>query len=563
MKWGGKSSSEGKEVLNISIMQWNAKIFVSGAEFVKNYCYLFRMRKSYLIGLFFLAVYTRVAAQAPAGVVAPEDVAFNAVYAGRAVPRVTGRILNLPAEELKGLTVTYTLVTPFSHFQDQKTCAPGADGSFSLVLDYPFPYQQIWLAVGDLFYAGIYVNDGLQLELDMAKIKPANGVQFNGVGVRYLGADGPLNEYLNNFVLFRRPEQLDLNGKAMTLLQTFRTAPDSAFRESRLCFDSLKMIGDDYIAKNPSPYGWIIGNEMLSDYYGQLCIAHMGKRMDDALWTKISQHKSYLISNSGSSFYNYLNMYLGTLPGAPMGAVPKDEVLIRRLDVNMHRLDSLFPPAKADFLKLRLATSTDVDEQKTVLEHTVGTMHTPWCITVEKDQYHKALEKIDEINKTFAESRRDVPKTGLGDPLFETPFGATLYHASGKALDFLKRLKESFPGKAIVIDRWATWCVPCLAEMPHSKKLQEEAKDMPVVFVYLCTINGSTESKWKSKVAELKQPGIHFLIDEQLDADLSHYFSFSGYPGYALIDRAGNYKPGAIQRISAVENKDALAALIQ
>jgi hypothetical protein len=98
--------------------------------------------------------------------------------------------------------------------------------------------------------------------------------------------------------------------------------------------------------------------------------------------------------------------------------------------------------------------------------------------------------------------------------------------------------------------------------MPHSKKLQEASKDLPVVFVYLCTINGSSESKWKSKVAELQQPGIHFLIDETLDAELSNYFSFSGYPGYAFIDKAGNYRPGAIKRVSNIENKEALAALI-
>jgi hypothetical protein len=64
-------------------------------------------------------------------------------------------------------------------------------------------------------------------------------------------------------------------------------------------------------------------------------------------------------------------------------------------------------------------------------------------------------------------------------------------------------------------------------------------------------------------VAELRQPGFHFLIDEKLDAEVSDYFSFNGYPGYALIDKDGHYRSGAIQWISTIENRDALAALIK
>jgi hypothetical protein len=79
--------------------------------------------------------------------------------------------------------------------------------------------------------------------------------------------------------------------------------------------------------------------------------------------------------------------------------------------------------------------------------------------------------------------------------------------------------------------------------MSHSKVLQQESADLPVVFVYLCTTINSSEQKWKEKVAELKQPGIHVLIDNALDGELSAYFSFSfsGYPGYTLIDQSGRY----------------------
>jgi hypothetical protein len=43
---------------------------------------------------------------------------------------------------------------------------------------------------------------------------------------------------------------------------------------------------------------------------------------------------------------------------------------------------------------------------------------------------------------------------------------------------------------------------------------------------------------------------------------LAHYFSFSGYPGYAFLDKSGNYRPDAIKWMSGIENREELAALI-
>jgi len=521
------------------------------------------MRTSCL--LFATCIWVSAQSQMPANTLAPEDASFNALYPNLSIPSVTGRLLNLSADELKTLTITYTLVTPFAAFQDRRIVSPQPDGSFKLVLDYPLPYQQIWLELGDYFYAGLCVNTNLYLELDMKKLKAAKEqVYFNGDGVRYLGADGPLNTYMNDYVLYKQPEQNQLTGKIMALINSSFAAPDSMLPRFNLLFDSVKMIEDSYIALHPSPLSWILQNERMSDYYGRLCIGYWGKIMPASLWEKVKQHKSYLVSNSGALFYRYLTTYVSHLPGGPrppMGT--QATALMQTIDKNIQRIDSAFPPAKADFLKLRLNISLDADEQKTGMEHVLGSMHTPWCVAVEKEQYQLAVAKVVEINKALVGQPGGPPPTGFGDPLIQTSFGASLYKTSGKAMDFLATLKQSFPGKAIIIDRWAIWCGPCLGEMPHSKELQEASKDLPVVFVYLCTMNGTTEAKWKSKVAELKQPGVHILIDETLDAELSHYFSFAGYPGYALIDKAGNYKPGAITWLSEIKNRDALATMIK
>lgn len=236
----------------------------------------------------------------------------------------------------------------------------------------------------------------------------------------------------------------------------------------------------------------------------------------------------------------------------------------RRIAQDIHWLDSLYSPPMADLMKLQLNDSKDIAEQEAAMEQILPSMTTDWCKIVAEKEYARSVEQLSSVNRALAASGNSPTAADFGRPLLQTDFEATLYKLSKMSgADFLTKLKKSLAGRAIILDRWATWCAPCLQEMPHSKSLQQDAKDLPVVFVYVCTARGSDEGKWKRKVAELKLPGLHFFIDEALDAELTQYFSFSGYPGYAFIDQKGVYKPGVITWMSAIKDKNALADLLK
>ncbi|HWB27102.1 MAG TPA: TlpA disulfide reductase family protein [Chitinophagaceae bacterium] len=546
----------------------------------------------------------------PANAVAPEEPSFDNVYHAGSVPVVTGKLLNVTAAELDSLPITCTLVTPFAEPQVKKIVSVKPDGSFTIPLDYALPNQQIWFGVGD-FYGCLFANKGLYVELDMKKIKEQKEVYFNGDGVRYLGKDGPLTTYYNNYILYQKANKARVPGDMYNMMHPSDHVVDSVLPRYNRLFDSLKKIEDEYIAANASPYGWLLENERMSDFYAGICTMYFGKVMDDSIWHIVKRHKAYLVSNSSTDYYRYLYMYLTARPGAYIPTTWKDIATMQGLTVderkiidslqtgeklqgqypytpensakwikqlkarihayafnrnlarNIKMIDSIFLPAKADFLKFQLAQSTDIKEQQEALEKLLGSMKMNWCKALAKSETDKRTAKINEINRTLAGTNSNQSLKGFGKPIIQTSFGASLYKApSLKALDFLTKLKQSFPGKAIIIDRWATWCAPCLGEMPHSKELQEASKNLPVVFVYLCTLNGSSEDKWKSKVAEIQQPGIHFLIDEKLDDEISSYFSFSGYPGYAFIDKTGKYRPGAIKWMSEIKDEAALADLV-
>lgn len=555
---------------------------------------------------FLLATISAGLAQ-PVGVVAIEDPQFDAQFAQRTIPQVTGRLLHVSPQEIKETTITYTLVTLLG--QKTKTAHLAADGSFQLELDYPLPYQQIWVHFGELFYTSLYANKQLYVELDIPKLKAAGKeVAFMADGVRYLGEDGPLNEYMNEYILFKRAEQLALSSRVQQIPRSQHPVANEVLTAFTSILDSLKRIEAEFIATHPSPYAWLLENERLSELYSQISLHYWGHPMEPALFDQIKAHKTYLRSNSSMVFYMYLSTYFRhlfanrvtvswqdvarlsdlteeekaaidslrsteTLSPAPaqrtqwtkqLGPRMRKMYQNRRVTQGIRWLDSLYSPARADIMKLQLNDSKDIAEQQAALEQILPSMTTNWCKVIAQKEYARTVEQVASVNRTLAASGDSPTAAGFESPLQQTDFGATLYKLSSMSgADFLAKLKQSFVGKAIVLDRWATWCVPCLQEMPHSKNLQQDAKDLPIVFVYVCTAQGSDEGRWKRKIAELELPGIHFFIDEALDAKLGQLFSFSGYPGYAFIDQKGVYKPGAITRLSAIKDKNALADLLK
>jgi thiol-disulfide isomerase/thioredoxin len=49
-----------------------------------------------------------------------------------------------------------------------------------------------------------------------------------------------------------------------------------------------------------------------------------------------------------------------------------------------------------------------------------------------------------------------------------------------------KVLLEEFKGKIVFINFWATWCPPCIAEMPSMQKLYDDYQDK-IVFLFVTT----------------------------------------------------------------------------
>lgn len=118
------------------------------------------------------------------------------------------------------------------------------------------------------------------------------------------------------------------------------------------------------------------------------------------------------------------------------------------------------------------------------------------------------------------------------------------------------RLSELLGKKVILIDFWATWCQPCLAEMPHLQKLYDQHKAEGFV-VLAVSMDGPETIADVPMFAKRNQMTFPVLLDE--DSHIaSLYNPRKSAPLSAIIDRSGKvvvvregYNPGDEELVAA------------
>jgi peroxiredoxin len=91
-------------------------------------------------------------------------------------------------------------------------------------------------------------------------------------------------------------------------------------------------------------------------------------------------------------------------------------------------------------------------------------------------------------------------------------------------------------GKPVVIDFWATWCVPCIYQVPELNafwKNHREAGDVAVIGVAVDVEGASVVAPW------IEENGVEYQIAIG-DEGLAREFGAMGFPTLAIITSDGN-----------------------
>jgi thiol-disulfide isomerase/thioredoxin len=476
-----------------------------------------------------------------------EDKKIDTYLIARKPATLTIQFKNLPKNGKK-VDIKYTLVQLGMGMQTSKYGATDTAGVAKLVLDQNFPWQQIWLNAGNYLYAGLYINEGLTVTIDAQKTA-ANSVYMIGDGVQYSGPDGELNAVMNKNVLFKKQQREALGNELSTHFKNRKKLTTGAFFNG---IDSIRhqltQIDQEFIAGHPK-YSWAVSNQTLTDLYGNLCVSYWGDMMPDSLFKVISKHQPYFTNNEGVMFYKYLQIYTRN-----QSITQK----IKGLENTLAWYDLNFTRQKSDLLKL-FFLEDEKDSFARSFPLIINSIQTKWCKRVATDELKNSNITQNRIDSLLALAKK-IENANIGKPLVKLPFEAELYQIDTlKNVDeFILNLRAKFPKKALVIDFWATWCVPCLSDLPFSKSLHVANKDLPIEYIYLCTSSSSNIKIWKNKVAELEIPGTHIFVDEKIIAQLKVIFNAtSGFPAYVVIDANGKFNNKAISRMENL-NRDSV-----
>ena len=93
---------------------------------------------------------------------------------------------------------------------------------------------------------------------------------------------------------------------------------------------------------------------------------------------------------------------------------------------------------------------------------------------------------------------------------------------------------EDFKGKVVVINFWATWCAPCLREMPALESLYQKYKNDGVQVVGIVVVSNKNDI-----AAKLKKTGITYPILLGSKKTIAAYGNFYSIPQTFIIGRDG------------------------
>lgn len=199
--------------------------------------------------------------------------------------------------------------------------------------------------------------------------------------------------------------------------------------------------------------------------------------------------------------------------------------VIAELEKSGHELSKEFPNQSEPWEMLMMAAQNSTGEKAIALYKEVAAGATGKM----KEAAAGELKSLDRLNKSLA-----------------LAYKAT----DGRDVDVAK-----LSGKVVLIDFWATWCVPCVAELPNVKKAYDELHEQGFEIVGVSFDEDCDELK--KFVAKNKMAWPQFCDGGGWNNSINKEFGIRAIPAMYLVDKKGilrdmNAREGLADKVRAL-----------
>lgn len=149
---------------------------------------------------------------------------------------------------------------------------------------------------------------------------------------------------------------------------------------------------------------------------------------------------------------------------------------------------------------------------------------------LEEEPFAADVGGTPQAARTFADA-----ETELVASIRHATVGGTLPEATGRRLDGHEEPLSAYRGRVLLIDFWATWCVPCIVALPELRAL---VADLPADRFALLAVSVDEELARVTDLMESEpMPWYNWQVGR--DSDIERSLAVRGFPTYVLVDEDG------------------------
>ena len=163
---------------------------------------------------------------------------------------------------------------------------------------------------------------------------------------------------------------------------------------------------------------------------------------------------------------------------------------------------------------------------------------------------HLSLKPASRIRVEKAWAARQLTRPGLPAP----DLSATA--ADGKPFSW-----ESVRGKVVYLDFWASWCGPCIGEMPAAQKLHAALHDRAADVVFLNVSVDGSAANWQKGMTKHHVEGQNLHSAGDWNSPALKAYGISSIPRYMIVGPDGRILDGEAARPSGGAEEAIRAAL--